>query len=324
MSVLIVDNDPAVIQSISEILNDYDLLFVTDFFKAKEIIRKTSGIDLVLCNRENVDCDQIDMGLVSLDFFYIPLNSTDLRKRIELHCDLAHARWRLEQQGQNINALIQESTREHILARDITIHALVSLLEIRNIESSKHTLRAQMMMQALGEQLKTLDEYRELMTPGLLAELFDTVPLHDIGKVGIPDNILLKPGKLTEDEFEIIKKHTTMGVAAFKEGCAGKKSPSFIMTALDIIGTHHEKFDGTGYPAGLKGQAIPLAGRMMAIIDVYDALVNQRVYKTAFPHEMAIQIINKESGLHFDPVIVGAFMGIVSQMQAIQSQFAQP
>ena len=112
-----------------------------------------------------------------------------------------------------------------------------------------------------------------------ISELFSTAPLHDIGKVGIPDHILLKPGKLTPEEFEIMKKHTTYGVEALR--LAGHESAklSFICTALEIVGTHHEKFDGSGYPAGLRGKDIPLAGRLMAIIDVYDALVSQRVYK---------------------------------------------
>ena len=146
-------------------------------------------------------------------------------------------------------------------------------------------------------------------------------PLHDIGKVGIPDSILLKPGKLTSEEYEIMKNHVKYGVEALKYAENENSSLSFILTALEIVGTHHEKFDGTGYPNGLSGKDIPISGRLMAIIDVYDALVNVRVYKPAYTHEEALDIISKERNKHFDSEIVDAFLEIEKDVLYITEKF---
>jgi len=218
---------------------------------------------------------------------------------------------------------VQERTRESVLTRDVTIHALVSLLEVRNIESSNHTKRTQLMMRALCNHLRTKPMFANILTESYSAELFDTTPLHDIGKVGIPDHILLKPDKLTTEEFEIMKKHTTYGVEALR--CMGPESDSlpFIRTAAEIAGAHHEKFDGTGYPAGLSGKDIPLAGRLMAIIDVYDALVNKRVYKPAFTYEDTHEIMVSSRGTHFDPELLDAFFEIDAEIRNIVESFSQ-
>lgn len=179
------------------------------------------------------------------------------------------------------------------------------------------------MIKALCEHLRTKEPYRSILTDAYISELFNTAPLHDIGKVGISDDILLKPGKLTFEEFELMKKHTTFGVEALK--CEENKdnSLSFIRTASEIIGTHHEKFDGSGYPNGLKGKEIPLSGRLMAIIDAYDALVSVRVYKPAFKHQVALAIIDHERDNHFDPDIVDAFLEIESKIKDISDRFSQ-
>jgi putative two-component system response regulator len=177
------------------------------------------------------------------------------------------------------------------------------------------------MMKALCEHLRFKAPYQSILTPAYIEELFDTSPLHDIGKVGIPDAILLKPGKLTPEEFEIMKKHTTYGVDALKAAGSEPSKLSFIKTASELIGTHHEKFNGAGYPNGLKGKEIPLSGRLMAIIDVYDALVSARVYKPAYSHEEAMKIIADGRGNHFDPDIVDAFFEIESEIWGIAKQF---
>jgi putative two-component system response regulator len=178
------------------------------------------------------------------------------------------------------------------------------------------------MMIALCNHLRTKGPFKRVMTDEYIRELFSTSPLHDIGKVGIPDSILLKPGKLTTDEFEIMKKHAIFGVEALKYEGNEPIEISFIKTASEIIGTHHEKFDGTGYPNGLKGKEIPLSGRLMAIIDVYDALVSVRVYKSAYTHTEAMQIIAEGRDKHFDPEIVDAFFEIEKEIKAITDKYA--
>jgi len=163
--------------------------------------------------------------------------------------------------------------------------------------------------------------YKDILTEDYIMELYKTAPLHDIGKVGIPDKILLKPGKLDFEEFEIMKKHATFGVEALSHNLKNGQAPSFIKTAIEIAATHHEWFDGSGYPNGLKGKDIPLSGRLMAIVDVYDALTSKRVYKPAFEHSYALELIDKESGTHFDPEIVDAFMEIQDKILEISQKY---
>jgi putative two-component system response regulator len=179
-------------------------------------------------------------------------------------------------------------------------------------------------MKRLCEHLSTKHEYAELMTEEYINELFKTAPLHDIGKVGIPDSILLKPGRLTIEEFEIMKKHTTYGVEALSHEIGSVEIvPSFVRTAIEIAGTHHERFDGSGYPKGLAGTDIPLPGRLMAIIDVYDALMSKRVYKPAFDYEVTLDLITKERGKHFDPALLDAFLEIKDQIHDISIAYMQ-
>ncbi|OJU12118.1 MAG: two-component system response regulator [Clostridiales bacterium 43-6] len=354
MKILIADDSKTDVAIISSILSDYELLYAYDGVEALEQMEQHLNIDiiildinmprmngfevlemiknhpeykdiavLVLTNVDEIDNEMRGLDLGAVDYIRKPLNIRSLRKRVELQIKLKNARDALAQQNSILEKRVQERTRESVLTRDVTIHALVSLLEVRNIESSNHTKRTQLMMRALCAHLRTKPQYSSILTEGYAAELFDTTPLHDIGKVGIPDHILLKPGKLTDDEFEIMKKHTTYGVEALR--CMGPESDSlsFIRTAAEIAGTHHEKFDGTGYPGGLVGKEIPLAGRLMAIIDVYDALVNKRVYKPAFTHASATEMMQNESGTHFDPELLDAFFEIEAEVQTIADSFAQ-
>jgi putative two-component system response regulator len=256
-----------------------------------------------------------------VDYIRKPLNFRSLRKRIELHSNLVCARKALEQHNYLLEKAVQERTQELNQTRDAAIQALVSLLEVRNIESSNHTRRTQWMMKALCEHLQNKEQYRTILTETYIEELFNTAPLHDIGKVGIPDCILLKPGKLTQEEFEVMKKHVMYGVEALRSRGSGSSNLSFIRTAMEIAATHHEKFNGTGYPNGLAGKDIPLSGRLMAIIDVYDALVSERVYKAAYTHEEALNMIAQEKGSHFDPDIADAFFEIQADIKKIADTF---
>lgn len=351
MKVLIVDDSKADVMMISSMLRDYELLIAYDGIEAMALIGRVKGIDImildlnmprmngfevleamksnpdssgiatiILTNYDEIDNEIRGLELGAVDYIRKPLNIRALRKRLELHISLKNAREELEQHNFALERTVRERTKECTITRDITIHALLGLLEIRNIESCNHTKRTQWMMIALCNHLRKKEPYQCILTDDYTRELFSTSPLHDIGKVGIPDSILLKPGKLTGEEFEIMKKHTTYGVDALKYDGNEPIEISFINTASELIGTHHEKFDGTGYPNGLTGKEIPLSGRLMAIIDVYDALVSVRVYKPAYSHAQAMQIIAEGRNKHFDPEIVDAFFEIEDEIKAITAE----
>lgn len=352
--ILIVDDSKTDRLVISNMLNDCELTSACDGLEAMEIIQTDPDIDLIildlnmprmngfevlealnsnpaynklstliLTNYDETENEIKGLDLGAVDYIRKPLNIESLRKRIEVHLNLRNARRNIEQHNELLEETVSERTKELVITRDLTINALIGLLEVRNIETSNHTRRTQWMMKAMCEHLKNMDPYKEIFTEDYIRELFNTAPLHDIGKVGIPDCILLKPGKLDKEEFEIMKKHTTIGVEALSHDLKIGDVPAFIKTAIEVAGTHHERFDGSGYPAGLKGIGIPLPGRLMAIVDVYDAITSKRVYKPAFTHEYALELIKSESGKQFDPEIVNAFIEIERQILEISHQFIQ-
>ncbi|MDP7303553.1 MAG: HD domain-containing protein, partial [Pirellulaceae bacterium] len=174
----------------------------------------------------------------------------------------------------------------------------------------------------LAQRLGQTRKYRDQIDGEFVRLIYLTSPLHDIGKVGIPDNILLKPGRLTEKEFEIMKQHAQIGAETLDAAVASYQEAGFLSMASDIAWTHHEKFDGSGYPNGLKGTKIPLCGRIVAIADVYDALTTKRVYKEAYSSDVAKSIIVEGSGKHFDPDLVQTFLGCESEFLNVLSRFA--
>lgn len=206
--------------------------------------------------------------------------------------------------------------------RDVAIFALAKLAESRDSDTGAHLERVQHYCQTLAQQMTTQEKFRDIISPEFIRLVFQTSPLHDIGKVGIPDSVLLKPGKLDQEEFAIMKAHTT--IAADTLDAALNKFPgvSFLTMARDIAVTHHEKFDGTGYPRGLKGEEIPLCGRIVAVADVYDALISRRPYKKAFTHEDAKRIILEGRGTHFDPDVIDSFLACEEQFIRIHERFA--
>jgi putative two-component system response regulator len=199
---------------------------------------------------------------------------------------------------------------------------MASMAETRDQETGNHIRRTQHYVKALAVHLRSHPVFSLFLTPANIEALFKSAPLHDIGKVGIPDRILLKPGKLEPHEFEIMKTHTTLGrdAIAHAEHSLGT-SVAFLAIAKEIAYSHQEKWDGSGYPQGLKGEQIPISARLMAVADVYDALISRRVYKPAMPHEKAVQIIWEGRGVHFDPDIVDAFMEIKDEFRSIASVY---
>ena len=349
--ILIVEDSIVDSALIKAILSDQQLYFANDGIEAFEVIDRVPDIDLmildinmprmngfevleklksddkyskivslILTNQDELEKEIKGLSLGAVDYIRKPLNLESLRKRIDIHSELKMARKILERDNRILEETVNERTKEVLLTRSITIHALITLLEIRDLESGNHTLRTQYYIKAICEELAKKDKYKDILTEEYIKEIFDTAPLHDIGKVGVPDRILLKPGKLTQEEFEIMKLHVDHGLNAIKVN-SDVMIPSFIKTATEIISSHHEYYNGLGYPKGLKGEEIPIAARLMAFADVYDALINKRVYKEAFLHEDAMKIIKDKSGIQFDPEIVEAFVAIEDKIIEISNTY---
>jgi putative two-component system response regulator len=207
-----------------------------------------------------------------------------------------------------LDELVQERTAQIIETRDVAMFVLASLAESRDPETGEHLERMRSYCHILAEELRNDSCYCEQIDDKFIEDLYRSSPLHDIGKVGIPDCILLKPGSLTDKEFEVMKQHSIIGAEALGRTIRSVTSAGFLEMAADIARHHHERFDGTGYPDGLKGNQIPLSARIVAIADVYDALTSSRVYKPVFRPEIAYVMICQERGRQFDPVIVDAFI----------------
>jgi response regulator RpfG family c-di-GMP phosphodiesterase len=214
------------------------------------------------------------------------------------------------------------NTREEVEhTRDIAIVSLSALAETRDNETGAHIIRTQKYVRALALYMSSNPEYAKTLTPSYIELLHKSAPLHDMGKVGVPDSVLLKPGKLTDQEFEIMKQHPQIGAEALSFAEEQLGPCSFLNVAKEISLTHHEKWDGSGYPNQLSGKNIPISGRLMALADVYDALISKRVYKPAFSHDKAKAIIVEGSGSHFDPQVVEAFLSIESEFVDIAHRF---
>ncbi|WP_417914795.1 response regulator [Candidatus Electronema sp. JM] len=251
--------------------------------------------------------------LGGVDYITKPFHGVELRSRVRNHLDLHRYKMYLEQ-------TVEVRTREASLLKDITIVAMGELAEHRDTDTGGHIQRTRSFVRALAEELRRSGKFVDLLSPEYITLLYKTAPLHDIGKVGIPDGILLKKGRLNWDEFEIMKLHVRYGEEVIDKLSKMAGEPmAFLLCAKDLVGGHHEKFDGSGYPRGLAGRDIPLAGRIMALADVYDALRTRRAYKPAFTHEQTMEIITHEEGRnrHFDPDVFDALLRVEKEFAAI-------
>ena len=206
-------------------------------------------------------------------------------------------------------------------SRQIAMEAMAAVAETRDPETGAHIKRTQHYVKAIAEQLAGSGKFADILTAEYIYLLFISAPLHDIGKVGIPDHILLKPGKLTAEEFVIMKRHAELGQQIILNAGRRIEGDNFLVIGAEIAGTHHERWDGTGYPLGLAGAAIPLSGRIMAVADIYDALISRRCYKEPFPHAKATGMMRSYAGTTFDPVVLDAFFAIEGRIQEIAAQF---
>jgi putative two-component system response regulator len=341
-TILAVDDTEANIDVLMDTLgNDYELMVAMDGPSALEAVATAiaDGVppDLILldimmpgmngyevCERLKADAATADIPVIFLtalteigsktrgfqvgavDYMTKPFEIPEVRARVETHLSLALARRELARQNQILEQKVRQRTRELVLTQDVTIHALASLAETRDNETGGHIRRTQNYVRVLALHLRETfalsDEDIEM--------LYKSAPLHDIGKVGIPDAILLKAGRLTDEEFLIMKSHPTLGMQALAvaEDSMGGEPCHFLRFAKEIAYSHHERWDGCGYPQRLAGEAIPLSARLMALADVYDALISRRVYKPPLPHARAVEMILDGRGAHFDPRVVDSFI----------------
>lgn len=262
----------------------------------------------------------LDMG--AADFITKPINPPILLARVAGQLQIKQSTDFLKDKAYYLEQEVARRTQELAAIQDVTILALASLAETRDTDTGNHIRRTQLYVRALAEQLKSHPRFVAALSEAAIQMLFKSAPLHDIGKVGIPDRILLKPGKLTPEEFEVMKTHTTLGRDAIEnaERQLGMHV-GFLHCAKEIALSHQEKWDGSGYPQGLSGEQIPVSARLMALADVYDALISRRVYKEGMPHDKAVQIILEGRGTHFDPDVVDAFVALKDEFRAIAARF---
>ncbi len=288
--------------------------------KASEL---TASIPVIfLTSLTEVENEEKGLSAGAVDYIHKPISPPVLLARVQTHLQLKEAQDFLKIQNSILEKMVKKRTLELAQSQQATMVAMGALAEFRDPETGNHLRRTQHYIKQLAIELAKNPDYREYLTEDRIDVLFKSAPLHDIGKVGVPDNVLLKPGKLTNNEFKTMKCHTKFGKDAIRETQDQMAtSNSFLVMSEQIAASHHEKWDGTGYPRGLAGADIPLSARLMAIADVYDALVSNRVYKPAFTHEKAVEIIEESSGTHFDPDIVEAFLQVSDTFNDILQKF---
>lgn len=289
-----------------------------------EVCRRIKAVDKnksipVIFISANDDVDSKMKGFTEggVDYITKPLQELEVLARVKTHLSLHQMAGELELHNNHLEELVKDKTREIAELQYTTIHAMTKLAEYRDDNTGQHIERTRLLCRMLAIALRSMSYYTNEIDRDFIGNLYQAAPLHDIGKVGIPDSILLKPGKLTDEEFEVIKTHTTIGAEALKHIQEEYPQNRFVNMGIELTQSHHEKWNGKGYPDGLKGDSIPLSARIMAVVDVYDALRSERPYKKAMSHEKSLAIILEESGQHFDPKIVEAFKAIEEKVKGV-------
>jgi putative two-component system response regulator len=278
---------------------------------------------IFLTAKTQVEDEQRGFDVGCVDYITKPISPPIVLARVRTHLALKAAADFLRDKNEYLAAEVARRTKQISTVQDVTIMAMASLAETRDNETGNHIRRTQHYVRALALELRKLPKFASSLDDTTVELLFKSAPLHDIGKVGIPDAILLKPGKLTPEEFEVMKTHAALGRDAIVAAEQLLDEPvSFLQYAREIAYCHQEKWDGSGYPEGLAHERIPLSARLMAVADVYDALISRRVYKPPFPHAQAVAIIREGRGKHFDPEVVDAFLAIQDACHAIAMRYA--
>ena len=278
---------------------------------------------ILLTGIDDTDSERMGFDLGAADYVKKPFSAPLLLKRIKNQLlivrktrDLVESRAEILTYAGNLEKKMCEKAEEVFDLQNAVMNTVADLVEFRDGSTGGHIIRTRLYLKALVERLMHDQVYAEELSGWNMYFFLQSAQLHDVGKIAISDLILNKPDKLTEEEFEIMKTHVNAGENAIERIMSETHKNAFLEHALLIASTHHEKWDGTGYPLGIKGKNIPLEGRLMAIADVYDALTTSRPYKEAFTHEQACKIIEEGAGKHFDPVLVDVFF-------RIENEFAQ-
>jgi putative two-component system response regulator len=293
--------------------------------KADERYANIPVIFLTAKNDDESELEGLELGAV--DYMPKPFSAPLLLKRIENHLmivqqkkDLLKNQEILQDYASRLMTMVQEKTEEVLELQNVVLATVADLVEFRDKSTGGHISRTQRYLKTLIDELAQDKTYKGAISEWNMDFFLQSVQLHDVGKIAISDLILNKPGKLTTEEFEIMKTHVTAGVDIIERMLNSTKKHAFLDHAMVIIGTHHEKWDGSGYPIGLKGNNIPLEGRLMAVVDVYDALISDRPYKKAFSHEEACKIIEDGAGTHFDPDLVDVFRKVEGRFKQISQE----
>jgi putative two-component system response regulator len=354
-TVLVVDDTPDNLILMSGLLKDlYKVKLAKDGQRALQIAESETPPDLVLLDvmmpgidgyevcrrlkassrmreipvifltaRSETQDEELGLSLGAVDYITKPISAPIVLARVKTHLRLKASADFLRDNNNFLEQEVRRRTQQVETIQNVTITAMASLAETRDNETGNHIRRTQTYVKLLAEMLRTHPRFADKLDDQSIELLHKSAPLHDIGKVGIPDSILLKPGRLTAEEFEIMKTHTTLGRDAIEdaEKQAGTEVP-FLAFAKEIAYSHQEKWDGSGYPEGLAGDAIPMSARLMALADVYDALISWRVYKEPFSHETAVGIIKEGRGKHFDPDMVDAFLELGPEFERVAAMFS--
>lgn len=345
--ILLVDDAPENLRILSECLRDrYTIMFAKNGADALRLALRQPPPDLILldvimpgmdgyevCKRlrgdartrdipvmfitaQNEETDEAKgLSLGAQDYITKPFRSSLVRNRVANQLKFKLYR-------DHLNDLVLERTRQLALTQEATIHAMASLAEWRDTETGAHIKRTQNYVKALAVYISQLPQYRDELDADAISWLYLSAPLHDVGKVAIADTVLHKPGPLTDEEYDAMKEHTTLGRAVLASADNFLGENSFLRIASDIAYCHHERWDGKGYPCGVAGRDIPLSARLMSVADVYDALRSKRVYKPAMPHETAVRIIVDGRGTQFDPEVVDAFIAMQEQFRSIAEKYS--
>ena len=278
---------------------------------------RTEGIPIIFVTTLNQSEDEaLGLELGAVDYITKPINPAIVKARVRNHLELKAHRDNLEQ-------LVADQVQSISSSRLSTIFALSKLAESRDDDTGQHLERTQIYCEMVARRLMERQTFPDTVDERFIETIYWASPLHDVGKVAVPDQVLCKQGKLSDEEFEIMKLHTTRGSETLRLVTESYPDNDFIKMGLAIARSHHEKWNGHGYPDGLKGEEIPLAARIMAVADVYDALTSKRCYKEAMPHQQATDIIVNDSGTHFDPSVVEAFLEIAGEVDTVRARLQE-
>jgi putative two-component system response regulator len=280
--------------------------------------RRTADIPVIFVTSMNeIEDETYGLQIGASDYLRKPVNPDTCRVRVGNQLRLIKNRELLKNRTMLMEKLVLERSLDLLQTQDVTIQCIASLAETRDNETGNHILRTRSYMELLSSSMAQTKLFANKLNEDLMSQIVKSAPLHDIGKVGIPDSILLKPGKLTQEEFEVMKLHTIYGGDALDQAEKRLGGNSFLQVAREIAYYHHERWDGTGYPNGLSEEEIPLCGRIMAVADVYDALISKRCYKPPFSHAKAVELIVQGSGSQFDPNIIDVFKEVNDSMRIL-------